>query len=302
MQGVADARWDDVRIFLEAHRQKSLGAAASRLGIDTSTVSRRITALEASLGVRLFERTREGLLPARGAERVLAAAESMEAAHGRLKRDASDVEAQAEGIVRLSADPGMAELFIAPALVRLRAKYPKVHIELDASAQPRDLTRHEADLALRSVQPRGAELVTTKLLTAKWLPASAPALVEEIGRVSSWNDPPWLAWDKDFASFAPARWVTANAGKAEIVLRTSHFSAQLAAAEAGLGVALLPTMFIRARRLEEVRYTKTLASSIHACPSSDVWLVGHRILRDVPRVAAVWSFFADELRAVTEAA
>ena len=64
------ARWDDVRIFLAIHRQGTLAAAAARLGLDTSTVSRRLAALEAALGARLFERTREGLSPARAAERV----------------------------------------------------------------------------------------------------------------------------------------------------------------------------------------------------------------------------------------
>ncbi len=297
-QGLHDARWDDVRFFLEAYRQRSLGAAAARLGVDTSTVSRRLSALETSLGVRLFERTREGLLPARAAERVLAAAESIEAAHGRLTRDASEVDAQAQGIVRLTADPGVAEVFVAPALVRLRARFPEIFIELDASTRPRDLTRHEADLALRSVRPQGSELITTKVVSCRWVPAGSPALVEQLGRVASWHDAPWLIWDRDFVSFAPARWVAAHAGKAKAVLRTSHFSAQLAAAESGLGLALVPTLFIGARRLQPARFRKVMASSVSTCPAAELWLVGHRILRDVPRVAAVWSFFAEELRRV----
>ena len=69
MANLQDVRWDDIRIFLAIHRRHTLAAAATRLGLDTSTVSRRLAALEEDLGERLFERTREGLQPARAAER-----------------------------------------------------------------------------------------------------------------------------------------------------------------------------------------------------------------------------------------
>ncbi|WP_394844989.1 LysR family transcriptional regulator [Pendulispora brunnea] len=295
-----DPRWEDVRIFLSAYRHRSLGAAATRLDLDTSTVSRRLTALEEALGVRLFERTREGLVPARGAERVLSAAEAMEAAHGRLTRDASDLEAEAEGVVRLSAAPGMADAFVAPALVRLRAKHPKIDIELDASVRPLDLTRHEADLALRSTRPHGAELVVTKICTAGWVAAAAPALVKRLGRLASWNDAPWIAWDRDLASFPPARWLAQHAPKARIALRTSQFTSQLVAAESGLGVALVPVPYMPTRVLRPVLYDESLAPSAEAWPTDDLWLVGHRALRDVPRIAAVWTFLNEEMRRLAQ--
>ncbi|HTJ81589.1 MAG TPA: LysR family transcriptional regulator, partial [Polyangiaceae bacterium] len=296
-QELGDARWDDVRVFLATHRHKSFGAAGVRLAIDTSTVSRRVAAFEAALGVRLFERTREGLLPTRAAERVLAAAEAMEAAHARLSRDASDLDALAEGIVRISVAPGLADVFVAPSLVRLRAKHPKLEIELDASTQPRDLTRHEADLALRSTKPQGADLVVLKVATAVWVPAASPALAEHLRAVRAWDEVPWITWDRDLSSFGPARWVAANAHGATIALRTSHFSSQIAAARAGLGVVLAPLPYVGACKLARVASTKALAKTSTATPVDDLWLVGHRVLRDVPRVAAVWSFFAEELRA-----
>jgi DNA-binding transcriptional LysR family regulator len=300
MQGTVDTRWDDVRIFLAAHRHKTLGAAAARLGLDTSTVSRRLAALEEALGARLFERTREGLLPTHATGRVLAAAEAMEVAHARLARDVSgfDAEAEAQGVVRVSVAPGMADVFIAPSLVRLRARHPRIEIELDASVRPVDLTRHEADLALRSVRPHGSELVVTKLATARWIAAAAPPLAKKLGKLTSWNDAPWIAWDRDLTSFGPARWLAQHAPRADIALRTSHFSAQLAAAESGLAVALIPLPYVRVHELRAVRYADALASTTTSWPVDDLWLVGHRALRDVPRVAAVWSFLAEELRRV----
>ncbi|WP_394824650.1 LysR family transcriptional regulator [Pendulispora albinea] len=301
MQDAAEARWDDVRIFLAAHRHKSLGAAAAHLGLDTSTVSRRVSVLEETMGVRLFERTREGLLPTGAAERVLAAAEAMEAAHGRLTREASDVEAEAEGVVRMSVAPGMADAFVAPALPRLRARYPKIRIELDASVQPRDLTRYEADLALRSVPPQGAELLVTKIASARWIVMGSPDQVKQLGRLRRWTDAPWITWDRDLSSFGPSKWVARYASKADIVLRTSHFASQLTAADAGLGILLVPAPYGPLRKLRPVRFAEALEPDTQAWPIDTLWLVGHRALRDVPRVAVVWSFLAEEFRRVMDA-
>jgi DNA-binding transcriptional LysR family regulator len=289
-------RWDDVRIFLEVHRRRTLAAAAARLGMDTSTVSRRLAALEHDLGLQLFERTRGGLAPARAAERVLAAAEAMEAAHARLTRDAFDAETAPEGIVRLSTAPGMSSVFIAPALVRLRKRYPRLSIELDASVQSRDLTRHEADLAVRSVRSQGADLVTTRVVTARWIAAAAPKLVRKLDALAGWDDASWITWDRDLTSYPPARWVAGHVRAPSIALRTSDFPAQIAAAVSGLGILLVPLAYALKTGLEPVRYAPALAASTESWPSDDLWLVGHRALRDVPRVAAVWTFLAEELR------
>jgi DNA-binding transcriptional LysR family regulator len=291
MANLQDTRWDDIRIFLAVYRRKTLGLAATRLGLDTSTVSRRLAALEHDLGEPLFERTREGLVPARAAERVLAAAEAMEAAHARLTRDATDVEQLAEGVVRISTAPGVSSSFIAPALPRLRKKHPRISIELDSSVAPRDLTRHEADIALRSVRSQGADLITTKLTTAGWVAATAKSLASKLGKLTAWNAVPWIQWDRDLASFAPAKWVAANA--TDIALRTSDFPAQLAAARAGLAVMLAPVPYLERSGLVALDYVPSLAP---AWPSDDLWLVTHRTLRDVPRVAVVWEFLATELR------
>lgn len=298
MQGLLDAPWDDVRVFLAAHRLRGLGAAASRIGLNTSTVSRRIAALETALGQTLFERTRHGLLPTRAAERVLPAAEAMEAAHARLLRDASDTEIRAEGVVRLSCAPGIADSFVAPCLVRLRALHPLIDLEIDASIRAVDLTRYEADLALRSVPPRGAELVVTKIATSRWIVVGAPKLVARLGRLESWSDAPWITWDRDLATYGPARWVAQHAPKAKLALRTSHFATQLEAASTGLGLVMVPAPYARMHKLVAPKYTRALITSTESWPIDDLWLVGHRISRDVPRVAAVWEFLAKELRDV----
>ncbi len=290
-----DGTWDDIRVFLAAYRAKSMGAAAARLGVDTSTVSRRLTALEQATGLRLFDRSREGLLATHAAESMLAAAETMEAAHARLARDASDATERVEGTVRISMAPGTADIFVAPLLVDLRKQHPRLTIELDASTRALDLTRREADLALRSIRPVGAELVTRKLASAPWVVAGSPALVKSLGRLRSWTAAPWVDWDQDFASMHVVRWLAEQVPRADIALRTSHFASQLVALGTGLGLGVVPEPFLAPYGLSPVRLGRELAESARSLPVDDMWIVGHRALRDVPRVAAVWSFLVARL-------
>lgn len=296
MQASEEPRWDDIRVFLAIHRYRTLAAAAAKLGIDTSTASRRIAAFEEALGVQLFDRGRDGLIPTRAAEQVLAAAEAMEAAHARLTRDASEVEAAAEGIVRVSVAPGMATAFIAPRLAALRARHPRISVELDSSTRARDLARHEADIGVRSVRSQGADLVTTRLTTARWVVATGAKLAAALGTVRAWTAAPWIAWDRDLASFPPARWLQQHVPEADIALRTSDFLAQLAAAAGGLGLVLVPEPYLAYAALVPIRIAPALQASAAQWHVDDLWLVGHRALRDVPRVAAVWAFLSEQLR------
>jgi DNA-binding transcriptional LysR family regulator len=302
LQDVARVRWDDVQLFLAAHRHGTLGAAAARLGVDVSTMSRRLTALERALGVRLFDRTRQGLAPTRASAVVLPAAEAMETALGRLARDVSGLEADAVGVVRLSVAPGMSDAFVAPLLPGLREKHPQIRLEIDASTRAVDIARHEADLALRSVRLEGAELLVTKLMTARWVAMASPPLAQELGRLRSWDAAPWIAWDSDMASMPAARWLARHGSRAEIALRTSHFATQLSAAEAGLALMLAPEPYARVRELVPVRTAESLAAAVKEWPSDDLWLVGHRALRDVPRVSAVWSYLVEALRGLEKGA
>jgi DNA-binding transcriptional LysR family regulator len=298
MQDLESGRWDDVRIFLAAYRLLSLGMAASRLGVDTSTVSRRIAAFERQVGVQLFERSREGLQRTFAAEQLFEAAEAMEAAHARLSRDASDVEATAEGTVRLTLDPGLAQFFVVPSLGRFRAKHPRIDLELDVSPIPRDLRRREADIALRSSKIAGADLVTTKVASQKWVAVGARGLLASLGTLSAWDAAPWITWDRDMSTFAPAQWIARHAPQAAIPLRTSHFASQVAAVEARVGLALLPAPYAERPGLKRARTTRALASSAQSWPESNLWIVAPRILRDTPRVCAVWAFLVDELRSM----
>jgi len=286
--------WDQVRVFLAVMRARSLAGAAARLGMDVSTVSRRLDRLEDQLSVTLFDRTRDGTLPTANAEQMLPHAEEIELGVMRFASAGAQVETAVEGVVRLTVPPGVADSFVAPALAALHARHPKLMIELDASVSYADLTRREADLALRVVRPTSGELVVTRLVSARDLPMASAAYAKELGKLKRVGDARWITWGSDLAHLPNARWLHELAPELVPVLRTSHFGSQLAAARSGLGVVLLPEPYLLTG-LVAVAHARALGEAWASLPTSELWLVGHRALRNVPRVAAVWDHLVSTL-------
>jgi DNA-binding transcriptional LysR family regulator len=286
--------WDDVRVFLALWRARSLSAAASRLGVNASTVGRRLDALEAGLGVRLFDRTPDGVLPTDAAEQLLGYAEQVEHAANGLSGAVSGFEVAPEGTVRLTATPAVAEDLIAPAIARLRKRHPGLVVDLDASVPYADLARREADIAVRLSRPTSGDLVSVKLADVPGVVAASQPLASSLGVLGALGHAPWVAWDASLGHLPDARWVARHVPPSSVVLRTNSIGAMLRAAEKGAGVLLIATVQARARGLVEVKWTKRLRESLSPTPVTSLWLVTHGVLRHVPRIAAVWTFLIEE--------
>ena len=287
--------WQQVRLFLGVVRERSLARASERLGVDVSTISRRLDRLEEELGAALFNRTLSGTTPTLLAEQMLPYAEEMELAAIRFTTAGASVETEVEGVVRLTVPPGIADTFVAPALAKLYRRHPKLVVELDASIGYADLTRREADLAIRATRPTSGELIVTKLVTSRAVPFASAGYARELGKLRALDDARWIAWADDLAHLPDALWLREHAPRVVPVLRTSHFASQLAAARAGLGVVITAEQF-GMMGLVAVAHAKSLDAAWDELPSGTLWLVGHRALRQVPRVAAVWSFVLETLR------
>jgi len=286
-------QWEQVRLFLAVSREKSLAAASDRLGWDVSTVSRRLDKLEEDVGAPLFDRTREGTAPTALAEQMMPFAEEMEMAASRFVSASAAAETEIEGTVRLTVIPGLADVFVAPALAELRRRHPRLVVELDASIGYADLTRREADIAIRSQRPQNVmgsgDLVSVHLLTTKMMPMTSPDYAKELGKLKKLEDARWIFWGRELSHLPDAVWLRTHAPSIEPVFRTSHFASQLSAARAGLGVVMAAEPF-SVTGLVPVNHARGLDEAWRALPSGDLWLVGHRALRNVPRVAAVWEF------------
>jgi len=294
-------RWDDARVLLALLEVRTLLGAGQRLRVNASTVSRRLEALEAALGARLFDRTPDGVRPTSLAEALAPHAEAMERAAAGLALAAQGREEKwPEGEVRITAPPGVAEFFLAPALPRLLARHPRLRLVLDASVAYADLTRREADLALRTRRPTSGDLVARSLGETVGGIYGPKAYVEGLGRLRRLGDARFITWGDDLAHLPAARLVAERVPPEAIALRTSHMGTQMAAAAAGLGLVAVDGPMARAAGLVEVALSPELRRSLPPLSGGDSWLVVHRALREVPRVAAVWEFvleLAAELRA-----
>lgn len=290
MQGTSFA-WDDVRLFLALCRSRSLGEAGRRIGVDGSTMSRRLASLEEALDAPLFERGRGGIVATEVAQRLMPVAEEMEYVMARFRGEAEAFEREVEGRVRIAAPGDAAEVLIAPLLPELRRRYPKLGIDIDPGEQVVDLGRRAADIALRTARPDKGDLLVTRLMTVRWRVATSPELVEALGPLKRWSDAPWIACGERTMGATPGRWFGAHVGDAEPVLRSDSLTLQIASARLGLGVALVPTLSIAHYGLREVRRARRLRPE---WPEDDLFLVTPRTLRHVPRVRAVWDLLVEE--------
>ncbi|ANN69764.1 LysR family transcriptional regulator [Bordetella bronchialis] len=155
--------WDDARIFLAVYRGGTLRAAAALLQVDQATVGRRLRALEEALHARLFLHTPRGYVPTRAGEVALPAAEAMERAADQLERLTQGTDERVSGTVRVTTSDTIARAFIMPAIQRLREAHPDLRIVLTASTHLSNLTRREADVAVRNVRPDNPDLISRRL-------------------------------------------------------------------------------------------------------------------------------------------
>jgi DNA-binding transcriptional LysR family regulator len=272
--------WGNLRFFLELARNGSLSLAARQLGVDRTTVARRVAALEEELCVSLFERGPQGW------DRTPAGQELAELA-GRVEQDvlalARHVDARdraVEGTVRLTTASHLAAHLFVPGLRPLRERHPGLVLEIAADQRTFDLTRREADLAVRMGRPRDAGLVMRKLSDVAYgLYASRTYLGGRRAAVDLAGDL-FLTFDESLASTPQERWLARVAPERKVAFRSNATAALMAAARLGLGVAVLPRFLagrdaglVRLEGPEPVRH--------------ELWLLVHGDLRRAPRVKAV---------------
>jgi len=280
--------WEDIRLFLALCRASTLGEAAARLRVDASTASRRLVQLEERLAVTLFDRGRNGIALTKAAEDLLPLAEEIDALTNRFANAADALEREVSGVVRITCSPDVAQVMVAPLLPRLFERYPNLRVALEPSESVLDLTRREADLALRTVRPTRGDLIVKRVATVRWQLVGTPALVRELGTLRAFGDARWVSWGERFAGIPAARWVKARIQGAEPALRSDSLSAQLAAIGAGAGIGLLPEPSAKHYGLVPVKLSAALREAVSEWPSDDLFLVTHRALREVPRVRAIW--------------
>ncbi|GAB7528626.1 LysR family transcriptional regulator [Pseudomonas sp. 3A(2025)] len=156
--------WDDARIFLALCREHTLRGAARVLAVDQATVGRRLTSLEQALGATLFLRISGGYSLTPAGEAAHATALAMEAATADLQRRIMGMDQRMSGVVRVTTTDSFAIDFIIPALARLHQVHPGIQVQLQTSPQVLDLTKREADIAVRPIRPQNPDLVARRIV------------------------------------------------------------------------------------------------------------------------------------------
>lgn len=275
--------WNDLRYLLAVARGGTLAGAAKALGVDDSTVSRRVARLEARIEARLFERAGDGRLrPTPAGAAAVKRAERMELEVEGLRDSVTGADTVCAGTVRLTSVPLLVNRLLVPALPGLLDRHPALHLELVADPSDLSLRRREADMALRLARPRsgGRSVLARRIGTLRYevyaaasLPAAAAA------------DLPWVTYDEAFAHLPQARWIAAELELGDAAARfvVNDGEALIEAVAAGLGKSLLPSA-VAAR---DPRLARLAAPDGNPVLERELWLLVHRELRGLARIEAV---------------
>ena len=280
---IGGMNWDDLQPFLAVARTGSLSEAARRLGTSPSTVGRRLDALEAAIGAKLFDRRPDGYSLTLRGQALLPAADRVEDEVRSLARAAAAAEGQPEGIVRIAMPELLGQYLIVPSFEALHAQHPGLRLEILADVRPLRLSRREADVLVRLARPsQGSYTVQRIGRIALGLYGAAPYLARRGSpkAAAELAGHALIGWDDELAYLPIAQWLDERAGDTPFAMRTTNMASQLAAAQVGLGLAVLPAFIGESTGLRRVLQDEPMLRL-------DVWLMVREELRKTARVAAV---------------
>lgn len=283
--------WDDFRLVRAIERAQGLAGAAAELRLDQSTVFRRLGALEDGLGAALFERRRSGY-------RLTPSGEEMAQAAARMEEDALSTERRIRGKtitprgeIRIATADSLLTYLLTPMFRRFQDLCPDIRLDVVVGNAPLNLSKRDADVAIRATQSPPETLVGRKIAPINWALYGLAADFPDLGAFPSLAllaEKRWAALGDDLAALRAVR-AFVDISPEKIVFRANSVLALAQAVEGGIGVGHLPC-FIgdqnpALRRLSDIRPDM----------GDDLWLLTHEDLRHSPRIRIFMDFVGDEL-------
>lgn len=267
-----DLDWDDLRFFLAVFRAGTLSAASQVLGVDHTTVSRRIDRLEGELKARLFKRRITGYEPTQAGERLLPIAEAMESATRTATANLGGQDLALSGVVRIGAPDGFGSIYLAPRLRLLCDAHSGLEVELVATARNFSLTKREADIAFSLTTPAQGRVIVRKLTDYRlglyastgYLKTSSP-----IKSVKDLRNHHFIGYIEDLLFTPELNYLPLVAKNIVPRFRSGNLVAQLHACLADSGLAVLPafmaTGFPQLQRIlpQDVELKRTFYLQMH---------------------------------------
>jgi len=279
-------QWDDLQHFLAVARTGSLSAAARKLRVNHATVLRRIRNLENGLQARLFDRQPNGYALTPTGEEMVQHAERIEHEILALGRKLTGRDIGVSGAVRVTTVDTFADLIVGPALGKLATDYPGLSLELATFDRWANLSRREADIALRPSNSPGDTMVGRKLAVLRFaLYVSKKQDLKEAPK--DWTGQRIVVGDDVLLTLESDRWFRQTAAAAHIAVKTTSFLTQVSACHSGAGIACLPC-YVGDSDEGLVRLSDPIETL-----GTDVWLLTHPDIRTVPRIRAAMDWLAD---------
>jgi DNA-binding transcriptional LysR family regulator len=294
---MAEPDWNDLRVLLAVGRTGKLSAAAIKLRADHATVSRRVSALEEALGVKLLERRSTGVALTEQGQKLMQAAEAMESIALSSLAELHDDELKISGAVRIGAPEGFGSYFLAPRLGALCDRHPDLEVELVAMGAVFSLSKREADIAVGLTRPEQGRLFSRRLTDYRLGLYASKTYFDahpEIARIADLKRHRIIGYIEDLIFSSELSNMFAQAEVPQPRLRSSNLIAQMKAAVSGAGLCMLPA-FIAGNHAQ---LQPVLAQELAV--RRTFWLTVHADLRDLARVRETAGFIEAEVRAARE--
>lgn len=277
--------WDDLQHFLAVARTGSLSGAARVLRVNHATVLRRVRNLEDGLQARLFDRLPNGYALTPNGEEMVPHAERVEHEVLAVNRRLAGRDVGVSGSVRVTTVDTFADLIVGPALGSLAANYPGLSLELAIFDRWANLSRREADIALRPSNDPGDTMVGRKLAVLRFALYVSKEQTQNQMPID-WEGRRIIAGDDVLLTLASDRWFRQHASAAHIAVKTTSFLTQASACAAGAGIACLPCYVGGGHAA-----LKRLGEPIPGL-GTDIWLLTHPDIRTVPRIRAAMEWLS----------
>lgn len=285
--------WSDLRYFLAVHRTGKLVTAARRIGVDQTTVARRLQSLERALGTPIFEPTSQGYRLTAAGSKLLPHAEGIESLGAAIEEEIAGHDFAVSGKVRIGVTEGLGSMFLAKHMDALRNALPLVDLELVSLPRFVDIYNREADIAIGQERPLAGRLVTSKLTDYALRLYASPAYLARhppIRHVEDLKRHDFIGYIDDLLYSGKLNYLPDISVQARVVVRSTSIIAQYYAAVSGAGLAVLPCFMVQ----QGDGLQCVLGDEVKV--SLPYWLTSRSELMKLARVRAVW----DQIRTLIQ--
>ena len=284
--------WNKARAFLVTAEEGSVSAAARALNMTQSTVSRQVSALEKELGISLFERTNSGLVLTQSGADLIEQVKVMGDAATNLSRLAAGHAETVEGSICISATEMISAFVLPPIIEKLHNQWPKIEIEIIASSDTSDLSRREADIAIRNYRPTQQELIARRVKNTLGHLYASKSYIQKLEHRESpqdLNNAIFLAADRSHSIISYLKKFGFELNSSNFPLIVSNHLVQWEMVKYGTGIGFMLADIGDAEPLVE-RVLPTFSAF-----EKETWLVAHRELKTSRRLRVVFDYLAAEL-------